>query len=271
MKESHSPRPGAFDGRPPSSTLDQAREVATQLAEGASASALAREYGVSVRDHLQHPQPCRYRQPRRRERPNAPPVGIIGGMTDQLPQPPDGYHCVRCGLDSRVCRPTPSSTGRCPVSTTRVIVCPDCMSTGQPAVDAIEVALLALADVPRTPADNMFEDPAAREAVMGVLASINGPGQLTRLSPTIPPAIRALRQAHSSPGAPPSPGGGLDAGDIEPLRLHVPDARRTVSEEPETGSDRDCLDDDHHRVFFLLLAVFTIGAFLPSCCGAAMF
>ena len=30
---------------------------------------------------------------------------------------------------------------------------------------AVEVALLALADVPRTPADNTFEDPAAREAV----------------------------------------------------------------------------------------------------------
>ena len=39
---------GIYTGRKPSLTLDQAREVATQLAEGASASALAREYGVSV-------------------------------------------------------------------------------------------------------------------------------------------------------------------------------------------------------------------------------
>ena len=42
----------------------------------------------------------------------------------------------------------------------------------EPAPDAVEVALLAVADVPRTPADNTFEDPAAREAVIGVLAPI---------------------------------------------------------------------------------------------------
>lgn len=96
-------------------------------------------------------------------------------MTDQLPQPPDGYHCVRCGLDSLSVPSNAFLDWEVSCVDDRVIVCPDCMSTGQPAVDAIEVALLALADVPRTPADNTFEDPAAREAVMGVLAPIERP------------------------------------------------------------------------------------------------
>jgi hypothetical protein len=52
----------------------------------------------------------------------------------------------------------------------RVIVCPDCMATGQPALDAIEVAALGLTDVTRTRADETFEDPDAREAVIAALA-----------------------------------------------------------------------------------------------------
>ena len=96
-------------------------------------------------------------------------------MTDQPLQPPDGYHCVRCGLDSLSVPSVDFLDWEVSCVDDRVIVCPDCMDTGQPALDAIDVALLAFADVPRTPADNAFEDPAAREAVMAVLAPTGWP------------------------------------------------------------------------------------------------
>jgi hypothetical protein len=96
-------------------------------------------------------------------------------MTDQPFHPPDGYHCVRCGLDSLSVPSGDFLDWEVSGVDDRVIVCPECMSTGKPALDAVKVALLALADVPRTSADNTFEDSAAREAVMGVLAPIERP------------------------------------------------------------------------------------------------
>jgi hypothetical protein len=90
-------------------------------------------------------------------------------------EPPDGFRCVRCGRDS-LSEPA-SSFLDWEVSgmDDRVTVCPDCVASGQPARDAIEAALIACADVPRTREDNAFEDPAAREAVMGTLAPIGRP------------------------------------------------------------------------------------------------
>ncbi len=46
----------------------------------------------------------------------------------------------------------------------RVIVCTDCMATGQPALEAIDAALIACCYVPRTAEDSAFE--ADREAVV---------------------------------------------------------------------------------------------------------
>jgi hypothetical protein len=89
-------------------------------------------------------------------------------MTDQPVHPPDGYHCVRCGLDSLSVPSSAFLDWDVSCVDHRLTVCPECMSTGEPALDA-------LADVPRTLADNTFEDPAAREAVMGVLAPIGRP------------------------------------------------------------------------------------------------
>src|SRR3954452_25364849 len=82
----------------------------------------------------------------------------------------DGFHCVRCGLDSLSVPSLEFRDWEVSGVDDRVIVCPDCTATGQPALDAIEAALIACRDVPRIPADNTFEDPAAREAVMRVLA-----------------------------------------------------------------------------------------------------
>jgi hypothetical protein len=84
-------------------------------------------------------------------------------MTDQPLQPPDGYHCVRCGLDSLSVPSSAFLDWDMSCVDHRVIVGPECMSPGEPALDAVEVALLALADVPGTLGNNTFEDlPLAR-------------------------------------------------------------------------------------------------------------
>jgi hypothetical protein len=87
-------------------------------------------------------------------------------------EPPDGFHCVRCGLDALSVPSGDFLDWEVSGDDDRVVVCPDCMSTGQPALDAIEAALIVCADVPRTREDNAFEDPGAREAVMAALAPI---------------------------------------------------------------------------------------------------
>ena len=90
-------------------------------------------------------------------------------MTDQPPQPPDGYHCVRCGRDSLSVPSLDFLDWEVSSLDDRVIVCPDCMRTGQPALDAIVAALIAYADVPRTPDDNAFD--ADREAAVAAIAT----------------------------------------------------------------------------------------------------
>jgi hypothetical protein len=89
-------------------------------------------------------------------------------MTDQ-PAPPNGYHCVRCGLDA-LSRPSLEFLDwEVSCVDDRVVVCPDCMASGQPALDATEAALIVLRDMPRVPEDNAFE--ADRDAALAAIAN----------------------------------------------------------------------------------------------------
>ena len=83
------------------------------------------------------------------------------------------FRCARCGL-SPLSRPS-SEFLDWEVSRVddRVVVCPDCMPSGQPALDAIEVALLALGDMPRVVEDNAFE--ADRDAGVAAIATYRAP------------------------------------------------------------------------------------------------
>ncbi len=85
------------------------------------------------------------------------------------PDPPDGFHCVRCGLDALAVPSLNFLDWEVSGVDDRVIVCPDCMATGQPALDAIDAALIARFDVPRTAEDNVFE--ADREAAVAAIAT----------------------------------------------------------------------------------------------------
>ena len=90
-------------------------------------------------------------------------------MTDQPLQPPDGFHCVQCGRDALSVPSLDFLDWEVSCVDDRVIVCPGCMDSGQPAIDAIDAALIACADVPRTHDDNAFE--ADREAAVAAIAT----------------------------------------------------------------------------------------------------
>jgi DNA-directed RNA polymerase subunit RPC12/RpoP len=70
---------------------------------------------------------------------------------------PDGYHCARCGRDALSVSSLDFLDWEVSGEDDRVIVCPDCVASGQPASDAIEASLIACAGAPRTPEDNAFE------------------------------------------------------------------------------------------------------------------
>lgn len=87
-------------------------------------------------------------------------------MTDVLP---DGFRCVRCGRHVLSEPATVLLDWEVSGEDDRVIVCPNCMDSGQPALDAIDSALIACADAPRTSDDNAFE--ADREAGVAAIAT----------------------------------------------------------------------------------------------------
>jgi DNA-directed RNA polymerase subunit RPC12/RpoP len=99
----------------------------------------------------------------------APRAGMITYMTDQHVPSLDGYHCARCGLDALSVPSSAFLDWEVSCVDDRVIVCPDCVHSGQPALDAIDVALLACADMPRTPEDSAFE--ANRDAAVAAIAT----------------------------------------------------------------------------------------------------
>jgi hypothetical protein len=93
-------------------------------------------------------------------------------MTDPLS--PDGYHCARCGLDALSVPSLDFLDWEVSGEDDRVIVCPDCVASGLGVRDAIDAALIACADVPRTdvprtPEDNAFE--ADRDAAVAAIAT----------------------------------------------------------------------------------------------------
>jgi hypothetical protein len=90
-------------------------------------------------------------------------------MNDGLPQPLDGYHCARCGLDALTVPSLDFLDWEVSCVDDRVIVCPGCTTSGQPARDAIDAALILCADVPRTAEDRVIE--VDREAGVAAIAT----------------------------------------------------------------------------------------------------
>lgn len=78
---------------------------------------------------------------------------------------------MRCGLNALVVPSTQFLDWEVSHVDDRVMICPDCASTGQPALDAVNSAVHELAGTPHTFADNIFEDPIAREEARTALGS----------------------------------------------------------------------------------------------------
>lgn len=90
---------------------------------------------------------------------------MLATVTIELPTPPDRSHCVLCGREPSADFLDWAVSGE----DDRVAVCPQCMATGQPALDAIEAALALCRIVARTEDDRTFE--ADREARVAAIAT----------------------------------------------------------------------------------------------------